>query len=160
MYQTKNSLSEKVRVQVIGLLQERLADSIDLYAQLKHAHWNVKGPDFIALHKLFDEVGEESEQYADLIAERIVQLGGIAEGNLSTVTRRSGMPAYPVLVTSAKEHIAALAQTLGVYGDLMRKGVNMANEVQDPGTADILTEVLRGADKNLWFIEAQNQAER
>ena len=160
MYKTQNSIPEKTRIQVIGLLQERLADSVDLFTQSKQAHWNVKGPDFIALHKLFDEIAEESESYADLIAERIVQLGGVAEGTLAVVSERSAMPEYPVLVPTSRDHVGALAHTLATYSELTRAGIAKINEIQDAGTADILTEISRGADKYLWFVEAHIQTER
>ena len=92
VYSTRNSIPEKVRVQIAGLLQGRLADSIDLTLQAKQAHWNVKGPSFIALHELFDKVTEEAEGFADLIAERIVQLGGIAMGTLEALDHNSSLP--------------------------------------------------------------------
>ena len=91
LYPTKNDLSESSRINAIGLLNQRLADCIDLQTQCKQAHWNVKGPSFIALHKLFDEINEEVEDYVDLLAERIVQLGGIAEGTARIVASRSGL---------------------------------------------------------------------
>ncbi len=97
MYPTKNNLPESVRLQVTTLLQSCLVDSIDLTLQAKQAHWNVKGPSFIALHELFDKVAEDAETYLDLIAERIVQLGGIAVGTLGPVEKRSNLPAYPVM---------------------------------------------------------------
>jgi starvation-inducible DNA-binding protein len=85
LYPTKNDLPEASRREAVGLLNQRLADSIDLQTQCKQAHWNVKGPSFIALHKLFDEVNEAVEEYIDLLAERVVQLGGIAEGTVGVV---------------------------------------------------------------------------
>src|SRR5262245_47857059 len=106
---TKNDLPESTRVQVVGLLNQRLADCIDLQAQCKQAHWNVKGPSFIALHKLFDEINEEVEEYVDLIAERIVQLGGVAEGTVGVVAERSTLVDYPISIVSGAEHVAALS---------------------------------------------------
>ena len=105
MHRTKNDLPEKVRTQVVGLLQERLADCIDLVMQAKQAHWNVKGPSFIALHELFDKVYEHTQDYADLIAERIVQLGGIAEGTVRAAAKRSKLQEYPPAIASGKEHV-------------------------------------------------------
>src|SRR6266567_2090718 len=88
LFSTKNDLPEKARVEVIGLLNQRLAEAIDLQTQCKQAHWNVKGPAFIALHKLFDDVNEDVEEYVDLIAERVVQLGGVAEGTARSIVKR------------------------------------------------------------------------
>jgi len=160
IFQTKNTLPEKVRIQLEGILQDRLADSIDLTIQAKQAHWNVKGPSFIALHELFDKIAEESEAYPDLIAERIVQFGGIAEGTIQVVDNRSSLPNYPLVLTTGQEHVEALAHSLAVYGELVRCAIKKASELDDPATADIFTEILRGVDKNLWFIEAHHQAEK
>src|SRR5689334_1889450 len=104
LYSTKNDLPETSRVEAIDLLNQRLADCIDLQTQCKQAHWNVKGPTFIALHKLFDEVNEDVEEYVDLIAERIVQLGGIAEGTARIVAERSALIDYPLGLSTGDEH--------------------------------------------------------
>ncbi len=159
-FSTKNTLPEKIRKQMEFILQDRLADSIDLGIQAKQAHWNVKGPDFIALHELFDKIAEESESYPDLIAERIAQFGGIAEGTISVVASRTSLPDYPLVITTGKEHVEALSHVLATYGELIRTAIDQAAELKDPATADIFTEISRGVDKNLWFIEAHNQAEK
>lgn len=156
---TRNSLPEKVRIEVVALLQERLADSIDLMMQAKQAHWNVKGPNFIALHGLFDKVFTDTVNYMDLIAERIVQLGGAAEGTIRVAAGRSCMPEYPLGITSASKHIAELAHEIAFFSELIRKGVALCAQLEDPDTADILTEISRHADGNLWFVEAHEQAE-
>ncbi len=158
VYSTRNSIPEKVRVQIAGLLQGRLADSIDLTLQAKQAHWNVKGPSFIALHELFDKVTEEAEGFADLIAERIVQLGGIAMGTLEALDHNSSLPAYPLKIATGKEHAAALSHALATYGESIRISIDQAAEFKDPATADLLTGISRGADKYLWFVEAHAQA--
>ncbi len=160
MYPTKNSLPEKTRERVITMLQERLTDSIDMALQAKQAHWNVKGPDFIALHELFDKVAEAAEDYVDLIAERIVQLGGIALGTLASLKERTTLPVYSVTIASGKEHVAALSHALASYGESVRDSIARAAEAGDADTADLLTEVSRGTDKWLWFVEAHGQSER
>ena len=76
MYETENDLPKTARTELSALMNQRLADAVDLQMQVKQAHWNVKGPHFIGLHELFDKIAEEVEDYVDLIAERIVQLGG------------------------------------------------------------------------------------
>src|ERR1051325_10619594 len=95
MFNTKNDLSEKTRVKAVEILNARLADAIDLQTQTKQAHWNVKGPNFIALHELFDKINEDVEDYVDDIAERAVQLGGVAEGTARMVAKRSSLPDIP-----------------------------------------------------------------
>jgi len=133
------------------------ADSIDLQTQCKQAHWNVKGPAFIALHKLFDEINENVEEYVDLIAERIVQLGGIAEGTVGVVTGRTSLVDYPLVLSKGAEHVAALSDALAAFGRTVRVGIEEMNELEDAGSADILTEISRGVDKWLWFVEAHQQ---
>lgn len=158
LYPTKNDLPEAARLEAIALLNQRLADSIDLQTQCKQAHWNVKGSSFIALHKLFDEINEDVAEYVDLIAERIVQLGGIAEGTVGAVEGRSTLPDYPLALSSGAEHVAALSDALAAFGRTARIGIEEMNELEDAGSADLLTEISRGIDKWLWFVEAHQQA--
>ena len=160
LYTTKNDLPEPARIEAIGLLNQRLADCIDLQTQSKQAHWNVKGPSFIALHKLFDEVYEAAGEYADLLAERVVQLGGVAEGTVGVVTERSTLVDYPLGLTTGAEHVAALSDALAEFGRTARVGIEEMNELEDAGSADILTEISRGVDKWLWFVESHQQGER
>jgi len=160
MHQTKNDLSEKVRIQVSALLQDRLAEAVDLVTQAKQAHWNVKGPNFIALHELFDKVYEHAGDHVDLIAERIVQLGGTAEGTVRVAAKRSQLPEYPLTLASGREHVEALSHSLAYFGETIRKAINQADEVGDKGTADLFTEISRDVDKDLWFLEAHVQSER
>jgi starvation-inducible DNA-binding protein len=157
LYRTKNDLPEATRIEVITLLNQRLAECIDLQTQCKQAHWNVKGPQFIALHKLFDEINEEVEDYVDLLAERIVQLGGIAEGTVGAVAKRTSLIDYPLMLTTGPEHVAALSDALAGFGRSARIAIEEMNELEDADSADILTEISRGTDKWLWFVEAHLQ---
>jgi starvation-inducible DNA-binding protein len=160
MHKTKNDLPEKVRVQMITLLQERLAEALDLGSQAKQAHWNVKGPSFIALHELFDEVYEHVDDHVDMLAERIIQFGGVAEGTIRVAAKRSQLPEYSLTLASGKEHVEALSRSLAYFGETIRKAINQADEIGDKGTADIFTEISRSLDKDLWFVEAHGQSER
>src|SRR5258706_88897 len=155
---SKNDLPEDKRVEVIGLLNQRLAEAIDLQSQCKQAHWNVKGPSFIGLHKLFDEVNEDVESYVDLIAERVVQLGGIAGGTIGAVEQRSKLPDYPIGITSGLEHVAALSDALSALGRAARISIAEMDELEDAASADMLTGISRGVDKWLWFVEAHQQS--
>jgi starvation-inducible DNA-binding protein len=157
IYPTKNDVPQASRVEAIDLLNQRLADCIDLQTQCKQAHWNVKGPTFIALHKLFDEINEDVEEYVDLIAERIVQLGGIAEGTARIVAQRSVLIDYPLALASGDEHVAALSDALAEFGRTARLGIDEMNDLEDADSADIFTEISRGVDKWLWFVEAHQQ---
>jgi starvation-inducible DNA-binding protein len=160
LYSTKNDLPEEARSQIIGLLNQRLADAIDLQTQCKQAHWNVKGGSFIALHKLFDEINEAVEEYVDLIAERVVQLGGIAEGTVGIVAKRTTLAGYPLTLSSGGDHVAALSDSLASFGRTVRIGIEEMNELEDAGSADVLTEISRGVDQWLWFVEAHLQGSR
>jgi starvation-inducible DNA-binding protein len=159
LYGTKNDIPAETRAEVVPLLNQRLADSIDLQTQCKQAHWNVKGPQFIALHKLFDEINEAVEEYVDLLAERVVQLGGIAEGTVGLVAERSSLIDYPVGISSGAEHVAALSDALAAFGRTIRIGIEEMNELEDATSADVLTEISRGVDQWLWFVEAHQQTE-
>jgi starvation-inducible DNA-binding protein len=159
LHSTKNDLPDATRAEVVTLLNQRLADCIDLQTQCKQAHWNVKGPAFIALHKLFDEINEDVEEYVDLIAERVVQLGGIAEGTIGLVAERSTLLGYPLRLTTGAEHVAALSDALAMFGRAVRVGIDEMTDLKDAGTADILTEISRGIDKWLWFVEAHQHGE-
>jgi starvation-inducible DNA-binding protein len=160
MFKTKNDLSETIRVKAIELLNARLADAIDLQTQTKQAHWNVKGPNFIALHELFDKVDEDVEDYVDELAERVVQLGGVAGGTARIAAKRSSLSEYPTNAVDGRAHVEALSSALAAFGKSARKGIDQANEIGDLDTADIFTEISRGVDKWLWFVEAHLQAER
>jgi starvation-inducible DNA-binding protein len=157
---TRNSLPEDTRLEMTALLQDRLADSIDLMMQAKQAHWNVKGPNFIALHELFDKVYADTAVYVDLIAERTVQLGGIAQGTIRAAAAKSCLPEYPMDISSGHKHVAELAHAIAFYGEMIRSAIALSTELEDADTADIFTQVSRGADMNLWFVEAHEQAEQ
>jgi starvation-inducible DNA-binding protein len=120
----------------------------------------VKGPDFIALHELFDKVTEDVEEYVDLLAERAVQLGGIAEGTARTVAKRSTLPEYGAKGATGPDHVDALSTALAAFGKLARQAIDKCSELKDADTADLFTEISRGTDKWLWFVEAHLQAER
>jgi starvation-inducible DNA-binding protein len=160
MFKTKNDLPEATRGKMVELLNARLADCIDLQTQTKQAHWNVKGPHFIARHELFDKINEEVEDYVDDIAERAVQLGGVAEGTARTVAKRSSLSEYPAKAADGRSHVEALSSALAAFGTAARKAIGEANDQGDLDTADLFTEVSRGIDKWLWFVEAHLQAER
>ncbi len=154
MYKTKNDISEKTRMAVVTLLNARLADTVDLMHQAKQAHWNVKGPSFIALHKLFDEIVDAAEDYMDLLAERVVQLGGTAEGTIQVAAQRSVLKEYPLQMSAERDHVAALSSALAAFGKSVRQAIDQSDELGDRDTADIFTEISRGTDKYLWFVEA------
>ncbi len=157
-HQTTNDLREKTRGAMVAPLNQQLADVLDLGLQARQAHWNVKGPQFIALHELFDKIAEELEEFSNDIAERAVALGGIAFGTVQYVARNSRLSAYPPGITSGFEHVSALADALAGFGKTTRAAMNAATRAGDAGTADLFTGVSPGVDKLLWFVEAPTQA--
>jgi starvation-inducible DNA-binding protein len=160
MFKTKNNLPEATRVKAVELLNARLADCKDPQTQVKQAHWNVKGPHFISLHLLFDKINDDVEEYVDEIAERAVQLGGVAAGTARVVAKQSSLAEYPAGAMDGRSHVEALSSVLAAFGKAARKAIEEANELSDLDTADLFTEVSRGIDKWLWFVEAHLQAER
>ena len=160
MNPTKNDLPSLKRVAVIKLLNEALADLIDLQLQSKQAHWNVKGPHFIGLHELFDSVSGEVLGFIDLVAERAVALGGTAEGTVEIVGKRSKLNAYPIDITSGRDHVDALSNALAAAGKSIRAAIDTSNEHGDADTADIFTEISRDLDQKLWFVEAHLQGDK
>jgi|SRR6185437_8898604 starvation-inducible DNA-binding protein len=155
---TTIDVSEPVRVQMIELLNSCLADMADLQTHARHAHWNVKGAQFQQLHKLFGEIGCHLEQQADDVAERITALGGVAQGTARQVAAASNLPQYDLDAVSGEEHLGALAKRLALVGGRIRTRVAVAHQLGDDATGDLLTEIVRQADKDLWFLEAHVQA--
>ncbi len=160
MHKTRNDMSEKVRKKVVNLLAVRLADTIDLSMQAKQAHWNVKGPNFIALHGLFDEVAGAVGGHADDLAERLAALGGVAEGTSQVVSRRSSLAPYPLAISSGQDHLKALAAPLAACARLMREAIDLCDAAGDKVTADLFTAVTASVDKQLWLVESHLQATR
>lgn len=158
MHQTKNDLAKKNREKIIETLNARLADAIDLKTQAKQAHWNVKGPHFIGLHELFDQVATAVEAHTDLIAERVTALGGTAMGTARVAARESSLAEYPLEIIDGTAHVDALSTAMADFGKKVRKGIDDTDKLGDADTADLFTEVSREIDKLLWFVEAHIQA--
>jgi starvation-inducible DNA-binding protein len=157
---TRNNLPENNRREIVDLLNQNLADILDLSLQAKQAHWNVKGPHFIGLHELFDTVAEDLAEFADGIAERAVQLGGIALGTIQIISKASSLPAYPLDLRTGSDHAEALSKALAKFSAAARLGIDAADSAGDAVTADLFTEVSRGTDKLLWMVDAHLQADR
>ena len=159
MYPTRNDLAVPVRQANIDLLQLRLADAVDLFTQVKQAHWNVRGPQFMTLHQLFDQVAEIVEAQGDDIAERITALGGRADGT-ARVAARSSLAEYPLDIVDGSAHVAAVADRLAAFGKSVRAGIEAAAGAGDADTSDLFTGISREIDKQLWFLESHLQPHR
>ena len=158
MFETENDISLQRRKELNALLNQRLASAVDLQMQMKQAHWNVKGPSFIGLHELFDKVAEAVEDYVDQIAERVVQLGGVAEGTVRMAAARTRLSEYSTEISEGMAHVEGVARALSTFGAEARHMIDEAEALDDADTADLFTEVSRGIDKWLWFVEAHSQA--
>jgi starvation-inducible DNA-binding protein len=157
MYRTANTLPEQIRSRSVALLSRHLAAAIDLHAQVKQAHWNVRGPTFIAIHELFDKVADVVEEYSDKIAERAGTLGGTAEGTVQTAAERSFLEPYRLGVADAAAHISAVTAALASFGESVRNAIDESDEFGDIDTSDLFTEVSRGIDQQLWLVESHRQ---
>lgn len=154
MFPTHNTLSENIRTKSVALLNRHVAAAIDLHAQIKQAHWNVRGPNFIAVHELFDSIASEVEDYSDLVAERARTLGGPAQGTVQVASANSFLMPYNLEVADSKEHLFAVAGALAAFEQSVRQAIDEAAAYDDQETADIFTEIGRGVAKQLWFVES------
>jgi starvation-inducible DNA-binding protein len=160
MYDTRTDLSISIREKVVPILQARLADSVDLFTQVKQAHWNVKGPHFIALHELFEKIAKVVEGQGDMLAERITALGARADGTVRVAAIHSTLTEFPLDTNDGLVYVAAVADKLSLFGKALRASIELSAKLRDAVTADVFTEVSRAIDKQLWLVEAHLQAER
>ena len=155
---TRNDLPEATRTAMTARLGEVLAGVTQLALHARMAHWNVRGPQFLQLHELFDKVYEEAGAWGDLLAERAVQLGGTADVRLETLAEAGGLPAWRIEERDGRATVEQLATALAEVGRRARAAISHAEQAGDAGTADLFTEVSRATDKLLWFVEAHVQA--
>ena len=151
---TRIDISPKLRASMIALLNQQLADTLDLNTQVKQAHWNVTGPHFIALHELFDKLAEELEEPVDDIAERITALAGVAHGTARMASKASRLKEFPDGRIDGMHAVAALADRYAALAKSTRKAIDTADAAGDADSADLLTGISRELDKALWFLEA------
>jgi len=156
-YKTHNDLSSNAKSISIGVLNARLADAIDLALLTKQAHWNIKGPQFIALHEMIDGFRTELDEHVDTMAERVVQLGGTALGTTQAVSAGSTLAPYPTDIYAADDHLVALIERYGKLASAARAAIDETANAGDADTADLFTALSRALDKSLWFLEAHLQ---
>jgi starvation-inducible DNA-binding protein len=158
LHTTKIDLAKGKREKLIAILNQSLADAADLKSQAKQAHWNVKGPNFIALHELFDRVATELDTHVDDLAERITTLGGTAMGTVRLAAENSSLAEYPHEISDGTAHVDALSSALADFAKKMRANIDKTDSLGDMDTADLYTGISRSVDKLLWFVEAHIQA--
>ncbi|MGI4748524.1 MAG: DNA starvation/stationary phase protection protein Dps [Janthinobacterium lividum] len=157
LHPTRTKLESNARTVAIEVLNKRLADGIDLSLITKQAHWNLKGPQFIGVHLMLDGFRTEQDDLNDKMAERITALGGTAFGTTQVITKDSQLAPYPTDIYKVADHLAALIDRYSVFGNAVRQNIDDTDEAGDADTADLLTEVSRAIDKQLWFLEAHVQ---
>jgi starvation-inducible DNA-binding protein len=157
-FPTRIDIPEEDRRPLGDLLNAQLADALDLYTQVKQAHWNVKGPQFIALHELYDEIAADVLAHVDEIAERATALGGVALGTVRMAAAATRLAEWPAEAFDGEDTAAAVADRLAAFGESTRRAIDEADDLGDAATADLFTEVSRAIDKHLWFVEAHIQA--
>lgn len=154
MYKSPSHLSEEVRTKIADTLNARLADGLDLHSQIKVAHWNIKGPQFAALHPLFETFAVSLAAFNDSIAERAVTLGARAYGTVRHVAKASGLPDYPQDTSRDLEHVRLLAERFEKYLDNVRQSRSVAEKQNDTDTVDLFTGIVTELEKNAWFLRA------
>jgi starvation-inducible DNA-binding protein len=157
MQKTANTLSKNIRAKSVEVLNRHLAAAIDLHAQVKQAHWNVRGSTFIAVHELFDKVADAVEGYSDTIAERAGALGGAAEGTIQVAIEHSFLERYRLGIADADAHIGAVTAALASFGESVRNAIDETASFGDADTSDVFTEISRGVDQQLWLVESHRQ---
>lgn len=157
LFESRHDLPAAVRARMVALLQSQLTDALDLASQVKHAHWNVKGPHFLPLHELFDEMHERLEESIDDVAERLTALGGHAQGTLRQGAATTRLPEFPAEAIDGSAHLKALSERFAHLAQSTRVAIDTASAAGDAGTADIFTQVSRQLDKDLWFLESHLQ---
>lgn len=158
LFETSVDINEDSRVRIIDILNARLADSVDLKSQVKHAHWNVKGLQFLQVHELFDTIAEHTDEAIDLVAERATALGGVANGTVRHAAAASSLKEYDLNAVTVEEHLRAVSQRLAAFANAAREAIDQTDELDDVATSDLFTQIVRQADKDLWFVEAHLQA--
>ncbi len=153
-YPTSVGVPENNRQAIIALLNARLADSTDLRSQVKWAHWNVKGLHFVQLHELLDSIASHLEEQTDLIAERIATLGGVANGTVREAAAKSGLKEADLTASDGPSVLKFLVHNVAHQANALRAAVQQADELGDPITNDLFTQLTRELDKDLWFLEA------
>jgi starvation-inducible DNA-binding protein len=154
MFKSPSPLPEKARTQIAETLNARLADGLDLHSQIKVAHWNIKGPQFAALHPLFETFAVALATFNDTIAERAVTLGAKAYGTVRHVAKASKLPDYPQETTRDLDHVKLLVERFETYLTGLRESRKVAEENGDTDTEDMLTVVITDFEKNDWFLRA------
>jgi starvation-inducible DNA-binding protein len=158
MYHNRVALTDEQKKKTVAVMQERLAESLDMYSQAKFAHWNVKGYNFYQLHLVFDSVADHIFPQIDAIAERITQLGGVANGTVRQAANGSLIPEYNIALVAGMDHVNALADALGCYCQALREASDKIDEIGDEPSSDFFKQLVVEAEEQLYFLESHLEA--
>ena len=150
---TRNGMPPEIRMDVISMLNQTLACTVDLRSQVRQACWNIKGKDFSLLHPIFATMLKELQTYTDMVAERITVLGGTVMGTVRMAAMQSKLPEYPDAVMEGDGHLLALVERFGHYAGTLRDDITLAADIEDAGSAAIYTDISREVDRQLWILE-------
>lgn len=156
-FETRIDIPEDTRQETIDLINAQLADTFDMFSLMKQAHWNVKGPQFIALHELFDDIAGGLLGHVDMIAERATALGGMAMGTARMAAENTRLQRYPINIVESMGTVNLISERMATLAESTRKAADRAEELHDMDTNDLFIEVSRDLDKWLWFLEAHLQ---
>ncbi len=135
------------------LLQQRLVSLIDLELTLKHVHWNVVGPNFIAVHEMLDTFVGEVRPMIDDLAERIRTLGGVPTGLPGAIVKQRSWDDYGLLEADSEQHLRALDTAYdGIVLDHRRAMAHAANS--DPVSEDLIIGQTAKLEQQQWFIRS------
>ena len=154
LYKSPSHLPESARGPLSEALNARLADGLDLHSQIKVAHWNIKGPQFAALHPLFETFAVSLATHTDNMAERAVTLGGRAYGTTRHVAKHSKLPEYPQETTRDLEHVRLLAERFDAFLAGLRETRALAAQHGDEDTEGLVTDIITEFEKHSWFLRA------
>ena len=154
LHTARIDIPPEIRAYLITLLNNTLSSSVDLRSHIKQAGWTVKGADVLQLQGLFATMATELEAYADLVAERIAVLGGVAQGTARTAATQSTLLEYPGDLVEGRAHVLALAERFASYATALRTSMKHAMDVEDAGSAALYTDISRGVEKRLGLLEA------
>lgn len=151
---TRHALPAETREKIVNVLNARLADLGDLRSQVKQAHWNIRGPRFIALHELFDRIVDDLDSHTDDVAERATALGGRALGTARLTAENSKLDELPKKATGDLDLVALLSERFAKASSLTGRSIQKVQKLDDEVTADLFIEITASLDKTLWFLEA------
>lgn len=135
-------------------LNKALADLMVLYTKTRNYHWNVEGPDFMELHKFYEEQYSELEEAIDETAERIRVLGHYAQGRLSDFIKQTSLVEQEYTNDERTQLSNLLEDHETIIRNLRRLVNDFADKYKDVGSSDFVTELLRQHEKMAWMIRS------